>query len=85
MENHPFFTILTASLNKGSTLRKTLESIKNQSFQDLEHIVIDGGSHDETLNILKEYNNTYNLAWISKSDLGIADALNKGIHQARGR
>lgn len=81
----PFFTILTASFNNGFTIRKTLASVKNQSFQNLEHIVIDGGSHDETLNVLKEFENTYNLTWISGPDSGIADALNKGLRLARGR
>jgi len=84
METHPFFTILTASLNNGITLRKTLESIKNQSFQDFEHIVIDGNSYDETLETLKQFENTYNLSWISEPDQGIADALNKGLARAMG-
>ena len=85
MNKSPFISILTASLNSESTLNKTLESIRDQSFQDLEHIVIDGGSRDETPNILKEYNNTYNLIWISEPDHGISDALNKGLQLARGR
>lgn len=81
----PFITILTASLNSGATIRKTVESIKNQSFQDLEHIVIDGGSHDETLMILKQNEKAYNLTWISELDCGISDALNKGLNLARGK
>ena len=85
MNKSPFISILTASLNNESTLKKTLESIRDQSFQDLEHIVIDGGSRDETLMILKESEEDYNLAWISEPDHCISDALNKGIHQARGR
>ena len=85
MATNPFFTILTASLNKGATLRKTLESIRNQSFQDFEHIVVDGGSGDQTLEILKNYQNTYNMIWISEPDKGIADALNKGLKLVRGR
>ena len=85
MNKLPFITILTASLNNGSTISKTLVSIRDQSFQDLEHIVIDGGSCDNTLDILKEFNDTYNLSWISEPDHGIADALNKGLKQAKGR
>lgn len=84
MATHPFFTILTASLNNGTTLRKTLESIKNQSFQDFEHIVVDGNSFDDTLDTLKQFENTYNLSWISEPDQGIADALNKGLARATG-
>ena len=78
-------TILTAALNSGATIKKTLESVRNQTFRDFEHVVIDGGSRDETLEILKEYENTYNLTWISESDKGIADALNKGLRLAGGR
>jgi glycosyltransferase involved in cell wall biosynthesis len=85
MENFPFITILTASLNSETSIRKTIESIRNQSFQDLEHIVIDGGSHDETLMILKQNEKAYNLTWISEPDHGISDALNKGLRLARGR
>ncbi|MDL2124888.1 MAG: glycosyltransferase [Deltaproteobacteria bacterium] len=84
MSKSPFITILTASFNSEATIRKTLESIRDQSFQDMEHIVIDGGSRDETLDILKEFENTYNLTWISEPDNGIADAMNKGIDLATG-
>ena len=70
MSKSPFITILTASFNSEATIRKTLESIRDQSFQDMEHIVIDGGSRDETLDILKEFENTYNLTWISEPDYG---------------
>ncbi|MBW1791173.1 MAG: glycosyltransferase, partial [Deltaproteobacteria bacterium] len=85
MNNPPFFTILTTSLNNGSIIHKTLDSIRNQSFHDLEHIVVDGGSSDQTLEILKIYQNTDNMTWISEPDKGIADALNKGLKLARGR
>ncbi|MDY6843679.1 MAG: glycosyltransferase family 2 protein [Thermodesulfobacteriota bacterium] len=85
MTNPPFFTILTASLNKGHFLEKTLESVRDQSFKNLEHIVIDGGSSDETLDVLYNFSNTYNLSWISQPDQGVPDALNKGISQARGK
>jgi glycosyltransferase involved in cell wall biosynthesis len=81
----PFFTIITASLNNAVTIGNTLESIKRQSFQNFEHIVCDGGSNDYTHEILDNYNQTYNLKWISESDNGIADALNKGLAIARGR
>jgi len=84
MGKSPFITILTASLNSGSTIKKTLESVRNQTFQDIEHIVIDGGSSDETLNIIKEFENTYNLTWISESDHCIANAINKGLIRASG-
>ena len=85
MSKSPFITILTAALNSESTIKKTLESIRDQSFQDLEHIVVDGGSCDETRDILKAFESSYNLTWISEPDHGISDALNKGLHRARGR
>jgi len=84
MRKEPFFTILTASLNNGATIRHTLASIKEQTFQDLEHIVIDGKSSDYTLNILKGFEGTYNLSWLSEPDRGISEALNKGLMKATG-
>jgi glycosyltransferase involved in cell wall biosynthesis len=80
-----FITILTASLNNGKTIEKTLRSVRSQSYQNLEHFVIDGGSRDNTVEILKKYTSTYNLTWISEPDHGIADALNKGLRKARGQ
>jgi len=85
MNKPPFITILTAALNSGATIKKTLESVRNQTFQDFEHIVIDGRSKDETLDILKEFENTYNLTWLSEPDHGISDALNKGLGLSSGR
>ncbi len=85
MDKSTFFTILTASLNNESTISKTLDSVKNQSFRDLEHIVIDGGSTDKTTAILKSFDHAYKLKWISERDHGISDALNKGLKQAKGR
>jgi glycosyltransferase involved in cell wall biosynthesis len=85
MTSFPFISIITASLNSAATLANTLESIKNQSNQDIEHIVIDGLSQDSTREILKSYEGSYNLQWISELDHGIADALNKGLKIARGK
>ena len=85
MSKSPFITILTAALNSGSTIKKTLESVRDQTFQDMEHIVIDGGSCDETRDILKAFESSYNLTWISEPDHGISDALNKGLRLSSGR
>ncbi len=85
MSNNPFFTIITASYNNESTIKQTLGSIKNQTFQNLEHIVIDGGSDDGTLDILKKAEHKYPLNWISETDSGIADALNKGLRISNGQ
>ena len=81
----PFITILTASLNSANSIRETIKSIRDQSFQSLEHIIIDGASCDETPMILNKNQKTYNLTWISEPDRGISDALNKGLRLARGR
>lgn len=81
----PFFSIITASYNSGLTIKETLESIKEQSFRNFEHIVVDGKSTDGTIITLKSYEENYDLTWISEFDNGISDALNKGLKRARGR
>lgn len=85
MTNNPFISIITASFNNESTIRNTIESIKNQTFTDIEHIIIDNCSTDKTLSIIKEYEGSYSLKWLSEPDKGIADALNKGLKQAKGK
>jgi glycosyltransferase involved in cell wall biosynthesis len=85
MKDPPFFSILTAAINSEATIRQTIESVKIQTFQSLEHIVIDGNSQDTTCDILREYENTYKLCWLSELDKGIADALNKGLSLSQGR
>ena len=81
----PYFSILTASFNRRSTIQATVKSIAGQSFQNFEHIVIDGGSTDNTVEILKEYAQRYPLHWISEPDKGIAHALNKGLRISNGQ
>lgn len=79
-------SIITATYNSGKTLRDTLESVLEQTYGDFEHLVIDGGSSDDTLDIVKEYAPRYagRLRWISERDKGIYDAMNKGIALATG-
>lgn len=84
MDAKPFLSILTASLNSGSTIVDCISSIKSQNFQNFEHIIIDGASTDNTLEILQKYKKTYNYLWTSQPDDGIADALNKGLQKAQG-
>ena len=84
MANAPFFSIITAVLNNASGIKKVLESVGNQTFADLEHIVIDGGSADATTHILKQYESRFRLRWLSEPDSGIAEAMNKGVHMAAG-
>lgn len=79
-------SIITATFNSGKTLRDTLESIRQQTYQDIEAIVVDGGSKDNTLDIVREYESLLpgKLRWISEPDRGIYDAMNKGINMATG-
>lgn len=79
-------SIITATYNRADTIKDTIESILNQSHQDWEHIIIDGASTDNTLDIIKEYHDRYKgrLKLISEKDNGIYDAMNKGIAHATG-
>ncbi|MCG2630705.1 glycosyltransferase [Bradyrhizobium sp. WYCCWR 13023] len=79
----PLLSIVTATYNSAATVRDTLESVRRQTFRDFEHIIVDGGSTDATINILKEYGSS--IRWISEPDRGIYDAMNKGITMSRGR
>jgi glycosyltransferase involved in cell wall biosynthesis len=77
----PKFSIVTPCFNSAGTIRETIESVANQEFRDWEHIVMDGGSKDGTLEILKSYPH---LKWISEKDEGHYDAMNKGIARSTG-
>ncbi|MBT5375059.1 MAG: glycosyltransferase, partial [Rhodospirillaceae bacterium] len=77
----PQITIITPCLNAEAFLSEALESVQNQDFKDIEHIVLDGGSTDGSLNIL----NTFpDLHILSKIDQGSHDAMNKGLELAKG-
>jgi glycosyltransferase involved in cell wall biosynthesis len=77
----PKFTIVTASYNSIHTIRETIESVVSQDFKDWEHWVIDGGSKDGTIDLVKEYPH---IKWISERDGGLYEAMNKGIERASG-
>ena len=79
-------SIITATFNSGTTIRDTMESVLAQSYADFEHIIVDGNSKDNTLEIVKELEPRYKgrLRWISEPDRGIYDAMNKGIALATG-
>ena len=77
------YSIITVNYNNKEGLRKTIESVINQTFQDFEYIVIDGGSTDGSTDVLREYDARINY-WISEPDGGIYQGMNKGILKASG-
>ena len=79
-------SIVTATFNSAKTVRDTFESVLSQSFQDYEYLIVDGGSKDSTLDILREYEPRFQgrMSWKSEPDKGIYDAMNKGFKQAGG-
>ncbi len=76
-------TLITVTYQSAFTLPATIESVRRQKFSDFEYIVIDGGSSDETISILKENSDIID-RWISEPDKGVYDAMNKGIELASG-
>ena len=84
MVDLPLVSIVTPSLNQGEFLEDTLLSVANQTYPHIEHLVIDGGSTDRTLELLRKYESRYALRWCSERDTGQAHAVNKGFAQAKG-
>lgn len=80
----PLISIITPSYNQGEFLEDTILSVKNQTYPNVEHIIVDGGSEDDTVDILREYDSEYQLTWVSEPDDGQSDAINKGFEQASG-
>jgi len=78
----PLVTVVTPSFNQGRFIRETIESVLKQDYPRIEYLVMDGGSTDETLSILREYSDR--LRWVSEPDRGQAHAINKGWRQATG-
>lgn len=79
-------SIITVTFNSEKTLRYTIESVLNQNYDDIEYLIIDGGSTDSTLDIIKCYEPKFEgkLHYISEPDKGIYDVMNKGILMATG-
>ena len=76
-------SIITVVKNSETNIEKTILSVLEQKYENLDYIVIDGGSTDKTLNVLKKYKDKISVL-ISENDNGIWDAMNKGIQQAKG-
>lgn len=79
--DRPSFSIVTPCLNAARTLPATVESVSSQRYPAVEHIIVDGGSTDGTLDLLERSEGT---RWLSEPDRGLSDAINKGIRMATG-
>jgi acetyltransferase-like isoleucine patch superfamily enzyme len=82
-EDLPLISVITVVYNGYNEIEKTLQSVINQSYKRIQYIIIDGGSKDGTVDIIKKYEANLQY-WISEPDNGIYDAMNKGIDQAEG-
>ena len=79
----PLISIITVVYNGAKTLEQTIQSVLNQSYTNIEYIIIDGGSTDGTLDIIKKHEKDISF-WVSEPDKGLYDAMNKGISYAKG-
>lgn len=79
-------SIITVTFNSGKTLHDTIQAILSQSYSDIEYILVDGLSKDDTVSVIKRYESQFNgrMRWISEPDKGLYDAMNKGIRMATG-
>ena len=80
----PLVSVITPVLNAASTLELALSSVAAQTYTNIEHIVIDGGSSDGTIDVLRRFRSAVPLRWLSEPDAGMYAAINKGIELAKG-
>lgn len=76
-------SIITVCWNASATLEETIKSVASQSYNDIEYIIVDGGSTDSSVDIIKKYSNVID-KWVSEKDKGLYDAMNKGVAMATG-
>ena len=86
---NPLISIITVCFNSSKTIRQTIESVLNQTYTNIEYILVDGKSTDNTVAIIEEYAPQFTAKgivyrWVSEPDAGIYDAMNKGIKLATG-
>lgn len=82
-------SIITINYNNAAGLKKTLDSVAAQTYTDFEHIIVDGNSTDDSVDIIRAYSqspiaNRHKIQWLSEPDTGIYNAMNKGVHLAKG-
>ena len=82
MPSLPRITVITPSFNQGIYIEQTIKSIHSQDYPNLEHLVVDGGSTDQTLDVLRKYEKQ--MHWVSEPDRGQTHAINKGLQGATG-
>ena len=83
----PLVSIVTPSYNMARFLGETMDSVLSQDYSNIEYIVMDGGSTDNTVDILRDYESRYpgRFTWISENDSGQSDAINKGFLRSKGQ
>lgn len=79
--SYPSISVVTPSYNQGRFIEKTIDSVLRQDYPNFEHIIVDGGSSDQTLSVLR---NHQHIDWVSEADSGQSNAVNKGFHKATG-
>lgn len=82
--NNCTISIVTVSYNAVDTIEETIQSVLGQDYEAIEYIVVDGGSTDGTVDIIKKYSDKLSY-WVSEPDNGVYDAMNKGITVASGQ